>query len=349
VTPTPQPTVGPTATAAVDPLGTRRFDLDPAESSLRVIDRTTPPFDARRVATLRGMSGGQAEDGYLVLRGGIPTREGIATLDVLDGSDFFFADAVAEIGQVVCLAPEYPAERAGIVDCDGGADVSLNMILDHKPGQLGVEDMTVAKCEGLGGTIESPHQVCANVEMLGEDCRSAAECNPNGVCGIATATCTRGREGAACRDDATCDTGPGLLDGICGQEDPHPGICNAPLRIEQLQTASSPGGAVLAPLTVAGHSVTGIPVRLTFEDQLPCGDEGEGEVTMLALSTGQARTSFINFSLHGGDTFLNENGRSFTCANWPNAAGGAFVFSISRLHAKDDLTDIIYAGSLVGR
>jgi hypothetical protein len=351
-TPTPQPTVGPTATAAVNPLGSRRFDLDPAASALRVIDQLAPPFNARRLAGLRGMSGGQVEDGFLVLQGAVPNRQGVALIDVVDGSDYFFADASAQIEQVLCLAPEYPAERAGIVDCDGGTDVSVVSTLDHKPGQLGVEGWTVARCEMVGGTIESPHQICGNPEMLGESCRVAADCNlppgtPNGVCGVEVATCTRGRVGAQCRDDGTCDTGPGLLDGICGIEGPHPGICNPPLRVEQLATSGPPGGAILAPLTVAGEVLSGLPARLTFEQSLPCGDEGQGDLVMLSMTTGQARTAMIDFNLLNENIELDETGESLACSNWASATGGAFVLGIPRIHASTNLFDILYAISLV--
>jgi hypothetical protein len=138
VTPTLTPTPG---------LGTRRFSLDPATSRLQLIPGLT--FD--------GLSG------FLDLSVGEPdSQTGLAEVDITAASDVISV----QIGLLtLCIRPEVPVERAGVLACSGGFDLGVSSSQDHNIGEVGVDGFSAADCEAAGGTVEgaqSPHPGVCN-------------------------------------------------------------------------------------------------------------------------------------------------------------------------------------------
>jgi len=326
-TPTPSPTATPQP--SVTPLGRRRLVLDPATSQFEAI--IAPGFPLR-VGSFRGQTGGMVEDAYLELDAGVPDARGLATIAVVGGSEYIFADG-ANVGVVLCLKPRLPVPAAGVVACNGGFDFSIVTAVDHNIGQVGVDGFSVDQCVAAGGTVEGVNQICAT-GSVGQACRSNTECETapgagNGECGLEEATCTEGRVGEPCRAAAACDTDAELADGVCGAPGGHPGVCNGPLQVGQGLGDSGPGAASIAPVPQLGLS--GLLLELSIERATPCGDEGAGVVQPFAMTTGQSRTTIANFNNGSEPLELERAGQNFVCSDWANSAA-RFVLNFPALH-----------------
>lgn len=125
-------------------------------------------------------------------------------------------------------------------------------------------------------------------------------------------------------EDPTCSTG------LPDINPTHPGVCNGPIEAELIEGDSGPGALAFAtdPEALEG----GLPVEITLEDALPCGDEGPGEpgfVFPLALSTGIARATILDRNNQPGQTLEVEvTGENFDCSAWTQEDGpGKLVFA----------------------
>jgi hypothetical protein len=336
-------------------LGTRLFVLNPAESGFTAV--LAPGFEIQ-LGSFRGQTNGEIEDAFLEFEAGEPDENGLASIAVTRSSEYIFANAsIANI--TLCVKPLVPVTNAGIVQCNGGNDFSIETAVDHVAGRVGEDGFTVAQCADLGGVLEGPNQICGE-GVVGVECFLNSDCDTtfgsgDGVCGVTTGRCpagqlgagvpcntnedcdgatcepvlcTDGRVGEPCRNAGDCDTAPGADDGICGQPDPHPGACNGPLEFRQIGGDSGPGAVIFAPL----EGLQGLPVDLGIESAPPCGDEGGSLSQPFAMTTGIARTTVGNFSAGEADLVFTQEGENFNCANWPNGTGGRFVLSFPTIH-----------------
>ncbi len=155
-TPTFTRTFTPTRTPTVTPtpgLGTRRFSIDPATSSLRLIPGLT--FDGL--------------EGFLDLTVGVPDPQtGLAKVAITAASEVISV----EVGIfTLCIRPEVPVADAGILACGGGFDLGVTSSQDHNIGVVGVDGFTAGDCAAASGTVEgaqSPHPgVCNGPVVVG--------------------------------------------------------------------------------------------------------------------------------------------------------------------------------------
>lgn len=337
------------------PLGRRLFTLDPQRSAFTAVLAPNFPIS---LGTFRGQTNGVIEDAFMQFEAGEPDENGLATIDVTGSSEYIFANAtIAAI--TLCVKPLVPITGAGIIQCNGGNDYSIETAIDHVAGRIGEDDFTAEQCTALGGNLEGPNQICGE-GLVGAECflnsdcdttfgagdgacgvtsgrcpsgllGSGTPCNTNADCGGATCspvTCTAGKVGEPCRNAGDCDTAAGADDGVCGESDPHPGACNGPLEFKQIGGDSGAGAVVFAPIS----DLQGLPVELSIESAPPCGDEGAGLAQPFAMTTGLGRTTVGNFSGGATDLVFDQQGENFDCSNWPNGRGGKFVLSFPTIH-----------------
>ncbi|HVM95437.1 MAG TPA: hypothetical protein VMT89_03560, partial [Candidatus Acidoferrales bacterium] len=245
-------------------LGTRHFVLNQQHSQFIAV--LSPGF-ALPLGSFKGQTNGVVEPAFLDLKAGEPNSSGLANIDVTASSEYLFIDARPTAPLVLCIKPIVPAVGAGVVECNGGLDFSIQLSVDHNIGQIGMDGFTAPQCLGacttLGcGKIESPNQICA-AGLVGEQCHADADCNSTGTstdgkCGLGRLClegnsgtscssdtdcdtqagaadgrcapepkCTDGNQGMDCRADADCDTTADAADGVCGNPGPDPGVCNS--------------------------------------------------------------------------------------------------------------------------
>jgi len=367
-TPTPTATITPTETPALGPLGIKHFVLTRAKSTFSVVG-ILAGTDPIQLGTFQGQINGQVgQPAYLDLDVGAPDSGGVAKVNVVGAPDYIYVNApLASL--VLCIKPVLPAMNAGLLQCDGGLDFSIALNVDHRLGVIGVNGFTPEQCTNQDGTVESPNQICA-AGALGFPCRTNGDCDSttgmgDGLCGLAPAVCSQPESNqTACRADADCDSSPGALDGVCGTPGAHPGVCNGSFTAGQAGGDSGPGAMVLAPVPGQGVDLNGLPVVLTTEKALPCGDEGTPPVTDFALTTGIARSTIFNFSNQPdscttgkfGETCATDadcdtapgmgdglcgkltyeiQGQNFSCQNWSTTNGpGCLVLTAPQLDSN---------------
>lgn len=336
-------------------LGKRRFVMNPARSNFTGV--LAPGFEIV-LGSFRGQTNGQLGDAFLEFEAGEPDENGIAVINVTAASDYIVANAtIANI--TLCIKPLVPVQGAGVIQCNGGMDLSVLTSIDHVAGRIGEGGFSAADCANLGGNLEGPNQVCG-VGLVGTECFVNSDCDStfgsgDGVCGLTTGrcpggplgpgtpcntnedcgggTCTpvrciEGKIGDTCMNAGDCDTAPGADDGICGDPDPHPGACNGPLMAGQLGGDSGPGAVIFAPF----EGLQGLPVELGIESALPCGDEGPGAFQPFAITTGMAETRVGHFSAGNETLTFSQNGTNLDCSNFANGTGGRFVVSFPTIH-----------------
>lgn len=151
--------------------------------------------------------------------------------------------------------------------------------------------------------------------------------------------CTVG--GVACSADGDCDAGTCFLAEDCdaadgrveGPSDPHPGVCNGPVRGEPLPADSGPGAVLILPDPIDGLT-RGLPVEIINEKAIPCGDEdAPGMTTQIALTSGTVRVEVTNVNDRPGETLSHEvSGENFSCASWREEEGpGTLVLGLPGL------------------
>src|SRR6185369_12430251 len=104
--------------------------------------------------------------GFLDLRAGVPSPEGIAFIDLVDSSEYLSVVIPGMNGgddTVLCIKPDksqFPIVPAGVVDCDGGTPVGFTTVQDHNIGVVGT---------------------CTAGANAGDECTSDTDC-PDGQC-----------------------------------------------------------------------------------------------------------------------------------------------------------------------
>lgn len=255
-------------------LGTRRFSLDPTTSSFTAVLNV-------------GLFPSTGMTGFIELKAGVPSAEGVAFLDITDSSDYLSVLIPASTGgvdTVICIKPHknlFPITTAGVIDCDGGSPVGFSTAQDHNIG-------VVAACTAGANA--------------GQACTSDANC-PNGHCYAAV----------------DCEAAGGVVE---GPTDTHPGVCNGPLEASQIVADAGPG-AVFIGRDPSGF-FNGLPATLTIETAFPCGNEGGEIETNFAFTTGTSRATVNDFANSPGATFMHEtHGTNFSCRDFAkeNSAG----------------------------
>ncbi|GIW40032.1 MAG: hypothetical protein KatS3mg076_0609 [Candidatus Binatia bacterium] len=269
-------------------IGTRRFVLSPGGSSFGVNGLALGPFQ-----------------GEIVFHAG-PTdpQTGVAVVDIVDTSEYLFADLRALAGLVLCLKPMAPVSAAGLLSCGRPAGQVVR---------------AVARGERNGETVVDRDAILLS-------CRPSASFSAglvqNHVLG------TVGVDGFTEQD---CLAAGGLVEGAGA---PHPGVCNGPLGVVQPDDRDvSPGAMVIAPLPQLG--LQGFPVELSQESALPCGDEGTGISLALAFTTERSfgRVENPNALVGVPPLEFELRGENFSCTDFEREGGpGRLVFAAPQLH-----------------
>lgn len=329
VTETPTPTPSATATNTLGVLGTRHFVLDKNKSTfqVKVAGGLTIPLGG-----FQGQTNNQVEAAFIDFEVGQPDEDGFAIINIPRTSDFIFVDATALAQFVICVKPLVPVMRAGIVGCNGGIDISLALDVDHHLGELGVGGFTLDQCRAKNGNVEIPYAACS-AGKVGQVCDTNPDCNSapgtnDGVCAHVPAQCTVGNFGAVCQKDTDCDDEDGP--GHCGM--PHPGVCNGPL-VPGLGTGDTgPGAVFIVPNPAPDAQLNGMPIRLIFEQALPCGDEGPGFISPFALTTAHSSSTVLNANNELGHSLtFDATGENFSCQDWQTSTRGRLVLSAPAL------------------
>lgn len=156
-TPTPSDTVATpttTATPTGGSLGTRRFSIEPNTSLFLAVYGNN--------LVTGGIVGFR---GHLDLRGGVPDPvTGQASIDVIGASEFISADLSSG---TLCIRPlvNEPVLAAGLIDCEGGAELGIDVSQDHSIGVVGAGGFSAEECAAAGGTVEPaelPHPAVCN-------------------------------------------------------------------------------------------------------------------------------------------------------------------------------------------
>jgi len=356
-TPTPTPTLTPTRDPSA-PLGRRRFEVNPANGGF---------FAALGGLTLRlggfmGQSDGASERAFFELEAGVPDPEtGIATIDVVDSSDYLVAQAnIAGANFTVCLRLLTPVTTAGVIDCDGGSDYSIGLRADHHIGELGVDGFTADQCTEAGGILEEGTRLCKTGKEF-ESCRADSDCDlmpgsGDGQCGLQDSMCVSPATQAMCTNDSECDSG-GSMNGQCGATRPHIGVCNGQFTPVVGSGDSGPGAVTFAPF----GSLAGLPAQLNLESGLPCGDEGQGSTLSFALTSTRAQAVIedvsnqigqtLNFTLEQATTATPKiyELQNFSCDQWTNPAGPGCLGLVAPVLHQNQGADVVTAFKLCGR
>jgi len=166
-TPTPVIRATPTPLPA-GALGVRRFSLDPAESQFIAV--FNPTFSVPQPGF----------EGFLELSAG-PVFGGFAFIDITDASEYLSIN-LPGAGTALCLQvlrEEFPIVNAGVLACNAGTPLGIQVVQDHNLGVVGTcrggssagascssDDQcgdgacfTAAACAALGGSVEGPNRV----------------------------------------------------------------------------------------------------------------------------------------------------------------------------------------------
>jgi len=113
----------------------------------------------------------------------------------------------------------------------------------------------------------------------------------------------------------------------------HPNVCNGSLQISGSGEADSGAGALEIRFDEM-RNLQGLPVELTVEAALPCGDEGEGTITVLGLVSALSRATILDVDNTPDANFTHElSGENFSCRNWIQENGpGRLVIALPTLH-----------------
>jgi hypothetical protein len=217
--------------------------------------------------------------GFLDLTAGEPDpKTGLAFIEVTDASEFISID-VPEQGTALCIKP----------------------IRD----QLPVVRAGFVACNGgvaIGLRVRQDHRL-GEVGRCAAGARSGAACSVDEDCG-----------GAACFGDDDCAAADGRVEGPL---EPHPGVCNGPIRGEPLAVDSGAGAVLILSDPVSG-ATRGLPVEIVSEEATPCGDEeGSGMTTAIALTSGIVQVEVANPNNQSGEMLSHQvSGENFSCASW---------------------------------
>lgn len=140
-----------------------------------------------------------------------------------------------------------------------------------------------------------------------------------------------------------CEAAGGRVE---GPSDPHPGVCNGPLRGGPFSVDSGVGAVLILPDPV-GNVTRGLPVEIFNETALPCGDEGvSGMETEIALTSGIVEVEVENANNQPSETLSHQvSGENFSCVSWEDENGpGRLVLGLPGLDVpavNDQLLDVL--------
>jgi len=332
ITVTPTITATPTATNTLGPLGIRHFVLDSTTSTfqVKISGGLTIP-----IGTFRGQTNGQDAPAFLDIEAGQPDENGFTRVNIIAASDYFYVDAKSLAGFYFCLKPMVPVMSAGILGCNGGANVSFSLNEDHHLGQVGVNGFTAAQCAAMQGHVEVPYSACS-AGIIDQACSMDSDCDTapgagDGACENFPSVCTAGKVGTPCQKNAECKMGSTA--GQCGM--PHGGVCNGPLVPEVGTEDSGAGELLIAPNPDPRVGTNGMPIEIGFETALPCGDEGPGMASPFALTTGHSSSLVSNANNMLGHTLpFDTQGENFDCYDWQSNNKGGLVISAPALDQR---------------
>jgi hypothetical protein len=246
--------------------------------------------------------------GFLDLTAGEPDAEsGIAFIDVTAASEFISID-VPEQGTALCIKPIRE--------------------------QIPVVRAGFVACSGgvaIGLRVRQDHRL-GEVGRCAAGPETGAECSVDEDCG-----------GQTCYGSDDCIAADGHVE---GPAEPHPGVCNGPVRGEPLPSDSG-AGAVLILSDAAGGTFRGLPVEIVNEDAVPCGDEeAPGMTTVIALTSGMVQVEVAKLNNQPEQLLSHQvSGESFSCASWQEEDGpGTLVLGLPNLDVPavgDQLLDVI--------
>jgi len=246
--------------------------------------------------------------GFLDLTAGEPdAKTGLAFVDVTAASEFISID-VPDQGTALCIKPIQE--------------------------QIPVVRAGFVACEGgvaVGLRVRQGHRL-GEIGRCAAGPQSGAECSSDDDC-----------DGQDCFLTDDCTAADGRIE---GPAEPHPGVCNGPVRGEPLPSDSGPGAVLILP-DVVGGTTRGLPVEIVDEDALPCGDEdAPGMTTEIALTSGLVAVEVTSLNNQPGESLTHEvSGESFSCAAWQEEDGpGTLVLGLPNLDVPavgDQLLDVI--------
>ena len=303
--------------------------MDKTKSNLQVRISSGATVVTIPVGGIQGQTDGQTEAAFLDLEAGQPDAKGFTNINIKAASEYFFVDSSNVAGFVICIKPLVPVMDAGLIGCNGGADISLSLNTNHRLGEVGVDGFTAAECEAQQGRVEIPYAICS-AGTVGLACTADADCDTSvgasdGTCTHIPARCGGGNGGTVCQSDDDCAAGVS-----CGM--PHPGVCNGPLVPGFGMGDTGPGELFIVPNPDPNNPLNGMPIELGFEKALPCGDEGPGMRSPFALTTGVSSSMISNANNMPGHTLnFQAQGENFDCYNWQASAVGRLVLSAPAL------------------
>jgi hypothetical protein len=245
--------------------------------------------------------------GFLALTAGQPSpSSGVAFIDVTDASEFISIDVPDRTA--LCIKP----------------------IREQFP----VVRAGFVACSGgfaVGLRVQQDHRL-GEVGHCAAGARSGEECAVDGDC-----------DGEQCFRVDDCTAGGGRVE---GPSDPHPGVCNGPVRGEPLSAESGAGAVLILPDPASGFT-RGLPVEIFNEKALPCGDEGApGMTTEIALTSGIVQVDVTNLNNEPAEMLRHQvSGENFSCASWQEEDGpGTLVLGLPGLDVPavgDQLLDVV--------
>ena len=275
---TPTPTGIPTGTATATlapptrtpggPLGVRQFSLNP--SSSRIINTLGPGF----AFPTSGF------EGFLELSAGVPDpASGYVLIDLTDASEYLSL-AIPTGNVALCLRvdrSQLPLRNAGVMNCNGGAVLGLQLEQDRNIGTVGY---------------------CSNGPQNGAACTTDGDC-PDGVCYAADDCAAAGGELEGDEDPypGVCQ---GPLNGGNAPGDSGPGA---------LLISPDPVNGLTKGLPV--RIITEAALPCGDEPAAPGFD------TTMALTTGLSRCTVADYNNQEGAALTAEiTGAPFECATW---------------------------------
>jgi hypothetical protein len=134
---------------------------------------------------------------------------------------------------------------------------------------------------------------------------------------------------------AACTAAHGTVEGAM---DPHPGVCNGPIRVFPSAEDSGAGAVLIAPDSRFSPATAGIPGVVSVQPG-PCDMHVNPQPAVLGFVTGLYRVEILDADDTAGATLHHdERGQAFSCAQFTQENGpGRLVLGIGALHGASGL------------